>query len=102
MAADKSNVSEKNDILVLSLLKEGDKYGYQIIHELETRSNVAFHLKEGTLYPLLHSLEQSNYVKSYIKEVSGGHPRRHYRITKAGINYLAKRTRAEESSGGNE
>ena len=38
-------------MLVLALLKEREMYGYQIIEELERRSNQVFQLKEGTLYP---------------------------------------------------
>ena len=45
-------------MLVLSVLGSEDLYGYRIIKILETRSDNAFSLKEGTLYPILHALEQ--------------------------------------------
>ena len=48
-------------MLVLSVLKRGDQYGYRIIRELEAASEQAFHMTEGTLYPILHALEKENY-----------------------------------------
>ena len=45
-------------MLVLSVLGSEDLYGYRIIKILEARSDNAFSLKEGTLYPILHALEQ--------------------------------------------
>ena len=58
MEADKSLVSGSMALLVLKLLEDGDKYGYQMTSELRQRSEDVFHLKAGTLYPLLHSLEE--------------------------------------------
>lgn len=93
MAADKSMLSGNTDMLVLSLLKDGDKYGYEMVTELAKRSDDTFHLKEGTLYPLLHSMEQSHYVRSYIKEAPSGRSRRYYHLTGSGEKYLEKRAR---------
>jgi len=44
---------------------EKDWYGYEIIKELEIRSDKTFQFKEGTLYPVLHKLENDGFVKSY-------------------------------------
>ena len=52
MEIDKSLVSGSMALLVLKLLEDGDKYGYQMIEELKRRSDDTFHLKAGTLYPL--------------------------------------------------
>ena len=49
MEIDKSLVSGSMALLVLKLLEDGDKYGYQMIEELRRRSNDTFHLKAGTL-----------------------------------------------------
>ena len=57
MEIDKSLVSGSMALLVLKLLEDGDKYGYQMIEELKSRSDDTFHLKAGTLYPLLHGME---------------------------------------------
>ena len=63
MEIDKSLVSGSMALLVLKLLEDGDKYGYQMIEELRRRSNDTFHLKAGTLYPLLHGLEEKGLVE---------------------------------------
>lgn len=52
-------------MLVLSVLGSEDLYGYRIIKTLEARSDNAFSLKEGTLYPILHALEQEGCLESY-------------------------------------
>ena len=52
------------EILILSLLSEDKMYGYQLIQELDTRSNGVFKMKEGTLYPVLYRLEDSGYIES--------------------------------------
>ena len=88
MKADKSLLSGSTTLLVLSLLSTGDKYGYQMIAELDTRSDHTFTLKEGTLYPILHGLEKEGAVKSYTKEADTGRIRKYYRITKKGLRAL--------------
>ena len=60
---------EHTALLVLSLLKGQDLYGYQMITELERRSDHTFQMKEGTLYPVLKKLENSGHVTSYRKEL---------------------------------
>ena len=55
MTVDKSLLAGSTTMLVLKLLDGQDMYGYQMIEELSRRSERAFALKTGTLYPLLHS-----------------------------------------------
>ena len=57
MKADKNLLSGSTTLLVLSLLQGQDLYGYQMITELERRSDHTFQMKEGTLYPVLKKLE---------------------------------------------
>ncbi len=90
MAIDKSLISGSTSMLLLRLLEEKDMYGYEMIETLESRSNQVFRLKAGTLYPLLHQLEDKNYLNSYEKDVKGK-TRKYYRITKEGIRYLKAR-----------
>ena len=71
-------------MLLLRLLEERDMYGYEMIEELEGRSNHVFSLKAGTLYPLLH------YLFSYEDEVNGK-VRKYYSITDDGKKYLKSR-----------
>jgi transcriptional regulator, PadR family len=61
MAIDKSLLTGSTTMLILRLLEEADMYGYQMIEELSKKSNNVFALKAGTLYPLLHNLEQKNW-----------------------------------------
>ena len=74
-------------ILILSLLKEKPMYGYEMIKEIEEKSIGVFTFKEGTLYPILHSLEGENAVESYWIESDKGRKRKYYRITKDGISF---------------
>ena len=77
-------------LLVLSVLESGDMYGYQIIKEIEARSEFVFSLKEGTLYPILHAFEKDGYVTSYWIENESARKRKYYRITDQGIKALSK------------
>ena len=74
-------------LLVLSLLSVGDMYGYQMIVELERRSDKTFQMKEGTLYPVLKQLENGKYIKSYARETNG-RTRKYYRINESGMQML--------------
>ena len=69
MAVDKSLVSGSTTMLLLRLLEEKDMYGYEMIETLRARSQNVFELKAGTLYPLLHNLEQKKLLSVYEKEV---------------------------------
>lgn len=88
MQFEKSLLSGSTPMLVLALLKDGDKYGYEMVAELARRSNNTFLLKEGTLYPLLHTLEKNNWVKSYIKVTDSGRERKYYKLTEEGRAHL--------------
>ena len=71
MELDKSLVSGSMGLLVMKLLEEKDMYGYQMIEELKKRSDDTFHLKAGSLYPLLHGLEEKGCVCAYEQEAAG-------------------------------
>ena len=62
--------------IVLKLLSRTDMYGYQIAQELDGLSEGRFQLTEGTLYPLLHSLEADLSVESYWGEGNGARRRK--------------------------
>lgn len=84
---------EHTSLLVLSLLSTGDMYGYQMILELEKRSDNTFLLKEGTLYPVLKKLENAGYLKTYTEDF-GGRTRKYYHITDSGTALLKKEAAA--------
>jgi PadR family transcriptional regulator PadR len=88
MKIEKSLLSGSTPMLILSLLKDGDKYGYEMVETLAKRSDDTFALKEGTLYPLLHALEKEKFVESYSKTAPNGRERKYYRLTRSGREQL--------------
>nr|WP_312575982.1 PadR family transcriptional regulator [Sedimentibacter sp.] len=93
MKVDKSLISGSTKMLILSLIESGDKYGYEMIQELNLKSYGTFVLKEGTLYPILHSLEKDQFIKSYSHKMETGRTRKYYKITKSGRAYLYTKKR---------
>lgn len=91
MKIDKSFLTGSNAMLVLSLLSEKEKYGYQIITELAIRSDDTFVMKEGTLYPILHGLEKDGCVESFERTSESGRMRKYYRITPKGLEMLREK-----------
>lgn len=79
------------DMLVLKLLAEEPRYGYQLIQEMRERSQGTFLLKEGTLYPVLYRLEDEELVISKWSEAEGKQiPRKYYEITGKGKQALVE------------
>lgn len=88
MKIDKNLMSGSTTLLVLSLLSREEMYGYQMIAELARRSDQTFELKEGTLYPILHTLEAEKYVTAHEREADTGRKRKYYKITRKGLKAL--------------
>ena len=84
MKFDKGLIAGSSTLLVLALLEKEDMYGYQMIEALARRSNDAFQMQEGTLYPILHALEKEKYLSSYQQQAPTGRQRKYYRLTKNG------------------
>lgn len=76
-------------LLVLKLLSMRDMYGYEMIKTLEILSNDTFHLKQGSLYPLLHLLEEYGFVNSYWENTDSERKKKFYYITVAGKKQLS-------------
>lgn len=91
MKVEKSLMSGSNMLLILKLLSEREMYGYEMIQELSRRSQNAFEMKEGTLYPLLHELEQKKCVSCRVAETPGGRKRKYYAITDRGLDLLKEK-----------
>jgi len=79
------------DALILHLVNCQPTYGYQIIRELEKKSNGYFRFKEGTLYPALHRLEKDQLIIGKWEMTPNRQQRRYYHITEKGIQALANR-----------
>lgn len=75
-------------LILLKLLSLRDMYGYELIQEMERRSEGVFAMSQGSLYPLLHTLESRGEISSYLQPDSG-RERRFYQLTDAGRTVLA-------------
>ena len=72
------------DTIILKLLMDGDKYGYEISKLIQTNSRDEYELKEATLYSSLKRLEGDGSITSYWGDETQGGRRRYYRITARG------------------
>lgn len=93
MAVNKELLKGSTATLVMQLLVRKKMYGYEIIKELEILSAGVFELREGTLYPILHALEQSKFVESEWVGDKGKRQRKYYALTKAGRSQLKEKKR---------
>ena len=91
MKINKELIKGSTSILVLSLLQKNEMYGYEMIKEMQLKSSGVFEFKEGTLYPILHNLEEENLVESFWKEGENSRKRKYYRITKKGRGALKEK-----------
>lgn len=73
-------------IVVLNLLSDTPKYGYEISSEMKRRSNGRFTV--SVLYPVLYRLEEQGYVRVAKTEVVNNRARSYYQITESGLAYL--------------
>lgn len=76
------------ETLLLSLLQKQPMYGYQIIKELDKKSQGYFRFREGTLYPALHRLESEGLILGVWESHSSGKKRRYYSLTEKGLEWL--------------
>lgn len=77
------NIQLKKGVLelcVLSLLKSGNRYGYELVEEISKNIEIS----EGTIYPLLRRLRDEGYVSTYLEESREGPPRKYYQLTEKG------------------
>ncbi|MCB9916343.1 MAG: helix-turn-helix transcriptional regulator [Planctomycetes bacterium] len=83
-----------NEALILSALAGGPRHGYQLVLDLEQRSGGAFRLRHGTLYPILHKLEEDGLIEGAWSDEGPRGKRKAYRLTPAGERF-AERQRAD-------
>lgn len=91
MGINKNLITSSTSMLILKLLEGQDMYGYQMIDTLAKRSDDTFSLKAGTLYPLLHGLEEKGMLDSYEKKADSGRLRKYYSLTKKGKKMLTEK-----------
>lgn len=73
-----------NETLILSVLYREKLHGYQLALELENRSNGLFKFKHGTLYPILHKLENDGLISGVWKQEGQKRKRKYYKLTAKG------------------
>ena len=78
--------------LVLLILRDTPSYGYQLVQEIRRRSANMFAFGEGTIYPLLYSLEEDGSIAGRWKTALGGRRRKIYSLTPKGRKRLAAAT----------
>ncbi|MEN2768019.1 PadR family transcriptional regulator [Ornithinibacillus xuwenensis] len=76
------------DSIILRLIMEKDRYGYEISKEISQRTDERFQIKEATLYAVFQRLEKKELIESYFGSESKGGKRKYYRITTLGKAYF--------------
>ena len=77
------------ELCVLALLSRHDSYAY----EIATRLAEGIDMGEGTIYPLMRSMQSDGLVDTYLVESSSCPPRKYYRLTQAGkSSFVAQKT----------
>jgi PadR family transcriptional regulator PadR len=89
----KDLVAASSTPLILSVLADGESYGYAIVKRVGELSDGALQWTEGMLYPLLHRLERQGHIKGRWGAAESGRKRKYYRITKSGQAHLADQRR---------
>jgi len=84
MTVSRELVGASSQPIILSILNHGDSYGYEIIKKVRTYSFGALQWKDGSLYPVLHRMQDDGLIESYWQETETGRRRKYYRISAAG------------------
>lgn len=85
-----------SELLILSLLEEQQRHGYELARLVEQRSDGAIRLNAASLYPTLYRLEAEGVLEGRWVERAGTRRRRYYRITASGRRRLASQRSAWE------
>ena len=91
MSNERELLKGSTEALLLALLSETPMYGYQLVKELERRSDGYFQFREGTLYPALHRLEKEELIRGDWQASPTGQQRRYYDLTPHGRTVLGDR-----------
>lgn len=86
----KALIAASTKPLLLSILRDGESYGYQIIKKMRAFSDGHLEWSFGMLYPVLHRLEKDGFVASKWKTSGEGRLRKYYRLTESGARELER------------
>ena len=84
----KELVAASTEPLILSLLSEGESYGYALIQEVKRLSGDQITWTDGMLYPVLHRMEREGWIQSRWGEAETGRKRKYYSLKKDGKKAL--------------
>jgi DNA-binding PadR family transcriptional regulator len=84
----KALIAASTKPLLLSILMDGETYGYKIIKQMKILSGGHLEWSFGMLYPVLHRLEKDGFVAAKWKKSDKGRMRKYYRLTEAGREEL--------------
>ena len=87
----KELVAASTEPLILSLLSEGENYGYALIQEVKRLSGDQIEWTDGMLYPVLHRMEREGLIGSRWGEAETGRKRKYYSLKKDGKKALKDR-----------
>ena len=88
------------ELLILALLEEGDRHGYDLARLIDERSRGEISFHAASLYPTLYRMEEKSLIDGRWVEKAGQRRRRYYRLTKSGRRILAsQRTTWEQFFG---
>jgi transcriptional regulator len=82
------NLQGSLEILVLKVLRRGAKNGYAIAAQIEQASEEVLRVEEGSLYPALHRMTESGFLKAEWKMSESGRRARFYELTAKGRKRL--------------
>ena len=77
------------EALLLAILESGPSYGYAIVKDLNERAEGILKLGEGTIYPVLHRMEDKKLIAAKWRLAQNGRQRKYYRLTPKGRKALA-------------
>jgi PadR family transcriptional regulator, regulatory protein PadR len=80
------------DLVILALLRDRPRYGYEIIISLSDRGDAELKFRQGTLYPLLYRLEREGWIRAQWETPPSGKKRKVYSLTAEGKKVLRERT----------
>ncbi|MBT4485035.1 MAG: PadR family transcriptional regulator [Candidatus Latescibacteria bacterium] len=84
MNIDKELIGASTGLLILGIIAKSASYGYKIIKQINEDSEGLFHWQEGTVYPILHKLENEGLIRSQWETADTGRKRKFYYITSKG------------------
>ena len=86
---DRDIIRNHIDTIILHLLSEKDRYGYEVYKEVIDRTEGQCELKEPSLYSAFRRLEQSKLIRSFWGDESQGGRRKYFKITEKGKSTYA-------------